>query len=80
MCLVLLEVIDAHQEVCITCLQAFFVEELLNNLNVANVGTFTLLFHVHGVVKGTHEAVGLQDPTDVFVFKHVLVVDCCGTR
>ena len=72
--LILLKVVDAHKKVGIACLKAIFVEKLFNDLDVANIGAFTLLLHIHGVIKGSHKPIRLQNPTQVFVLEHVLAV------
>ena len=61
--LILLEIVDSHQEVGVACLEAVLIEELLNDLNVAYIRTLTLLFHVHGIVESAYESIRLEDPT-----------------
>lgn len=70
----LLVVVNTDQEVGIARFQTVFVEELFNYLDVTDISTLALLFHVHGIVEGAHQSVRLQDPAQVFVLEHILVI------
>ena len=53
---VLLEVVQANEKVSIARLQTVTVEELFDQLDIADVCLFTLDLHAHCVVEGGHEA------------------------
>lgn len=71
---VLLEVVQADQEVGVACLQTVGVEQLLNELDVADVGFLALDLHADRVVKGSHEPKRLQHPSIVFVHEDLFRV------
>ena len=59
---VLFKVVDAHQEVGITCFQAVLVVKLLNQLHVLYVAHLTLLLVADRVVEGSYDSIGLKHP------------------
>ena len=64
---ILLEVVDANEEVSITCLQAVAMEKLLNELNIPDVCLFTLDLHTNSIVERGQESERLENPPEVFI-------------
>ena len=64
---VLFEIIYSDEKVGVTGFQAITVEKLLDQLDVADIGLFTLYLHSNGVIERCQQAERLQYPAEIFV-------------
>ena len=69
---ILLEVVDADQEVSVARFQAVLVVKLLNQLNVLDVAQLAFLLVANRVVEGGYYAVSLQHPLVVIEGERLL--------
>ncbi len=76
MCLILFKVIDGDEVVSIAGLLAVCAEELFCDLRVLHIGSLTLLVHIHCIVESGEQAVGRENPLQVFVEKHLVCLRC----